>query len=878
MGAGIGAGMSAGPPSRRNGVAEANAGDDKVTRWLRLKEILAEALELPAAEQQGFIEQRASNGAELAELQALRVAGQAGHVLLDQGCATLAEQAVQARFGLSWIGRSLGRYRMVELIAQGGMGQVYKAEAIDGSMPHPVAIKLMKDGCTDEAMARRFLSERDTLARLEHPHLARLLDGGVVDGVPHLVMELVAGEPIDAYCSRHGLGVEDRLRLFQSLCDVVHYAHGKNIVHRDLKPSNVLVTEAGVVKLVDFGIAKDLDDAPHARTETAMRVMSLACASPEQVRGEPITPASDIYSLGVLLYGLLCDASPYGAAREGTDLDLRNAISRSKPTPPSKVSGALHRAARHRVRTGLDAVVMKALHKTPSQRHASAAELSAAIGRCLAGQRPHVRWSWLRRLSKAHVLPAGERAAWGLAVLLCLGTTAYSVHWSHQLALQARQHRADLRGWVNTAVQQQHALQDQPSTTPTRRLMVGRALDQLERLRHHADDDPALRVELARAYRLTGLAQGALLGEGVFSLGDLAGAQASHAAAVSLLEQALRQQPEPELLQAVRIELAQARGSIAALLALNGRGTEAVAQAEQAVIHARQAAASHQPAPAARVALAKAHLQQVNALLSAGREIELDPAIQAAQATLDHWLAQAPAEPSAQQLLAVLHGLRAERMLRMNMDTPQSALQAAQALQSGITIVDALRRRQPQARDLMALAAALQHRLGEALRKSQHTAQAVASGTLAHELALQLRQAEPDNPLLQGLQADAASALVPSLLAAGKAQAAVQAATEAVRAIPMASAPETSTGDRVASFKRGEAHRLLAQALLARANLQPEAGHDGIPADWLAACENYRHSLKLLTPLSPRWNGDSVVSDGARLFEMRQVLRTCPDA
>jgi tetratricopeptide (TPR) repeat protein len=866
--------MGQSPPDRHHPAMDSRAEEDRATRWQRLKGILADALERPAAQQQAFIQEQASNSAELAELQALLAAGQAGEGLLDHGSAALAQQAVQARLGPSWIGRCLGRYRMVELIARGGMGQVYRAEVTDGSMTQPVAIKLMKDGCADEVMARRFQSERDTLARLEHPHLARLLDGGVVDGIPYLVMELVAGEPIDAYCIRHGLGLQDRLRLFQSLCDVVDYAHRQNIVHRDLKPANVLVTQAGVVKLVDFGIAKQLDDETRpTRTATALRVMSLACASPEQVRGEPITPASDIYSLGVLLYELLCGTSPHGRALEGTDLDLRNAICRGKPLPPSRLPGALHRSAPRRVRAALDAAVMKALRKKPGQRHASANEFADAVARGLAGERPPPVWRWRHRLSHTPGVPAGVLAAGALVLLACLATTAYSLHRSHQLARQANEHLVDLRGWIGATLQQLDALQDLPAATPTRRLLLRRTLDQLQRLRHLADDDPALGVDLARAFRHAGEAQGMPPGSGVFSLGDVDGAEASHAAAIRLLEQALRLQPEPGLLQSARIELAQARGGIAVLHALQGRSAEALVDAEQAIAGARQATTRHQAGPAARAALAKTQLQQLSALLSAGSETELEPAMQAAQATLDQWLAESPADAQARLLTSVLHGLRAERLLRMNVETPQSAAQAVQDLQRSIAVLDALRRGAPPSRELMALTATFRLRLGEALRRSQQLAQASATGQQALQLASQLRQAEPDHPALLALQADAARTLVQSQLVAGQAEAAVQAATEALQAWP---AGPTTTGDRVTLLQRGEAHRLLGQALLARATLRPDASDDRMPADWLAACGHFRQGLQLLAPLSPRWKGDPWVSDGARLFEMRQVLRTCP--
>ena len=221
------------------------------------------------------------------------------------------------------IGRRVGAWQLVEVIGGGGMGQVYLGERADGQYVQRVAIKLMREGLERASLVSRFKAERQILASLDHPNLAKVLDGGITDdGVPYFVMELVSGQPVDAYCDAHDLSVAQRLALFRTVCQVVHYAHLRGVIHRDLKPANILVTPDGVVKLVDFGIAKRL--SAEAATATALRVMTLDYASPEQVRGEPVTPASDVYSLGVVLYRLLARSGPY--PQDTSDYELSRAI------------------------------------------------------------------------------------------------------------------------------------------------------------------------------------------------------------------------------------------------------------------------------------------------------------------------------------------------------------------------------------------------------------------------------------------------------------------------------------------------------------------------------------------------------------------------
>src|SRR5687768_10968338 len=240
-------------------------------------------------------------------------------------------------------GQRLGPYRIERKLGTGGMGDVYLAERADEEYQQRVAIKLVRAGVYSAQVQSRLRMERQILARLEHPNIARLLDGGrAPDGTPYLVMEYIDGEPIDTYCDRRRLGLDARLALVRTICTAVHYAHQNLIVHRDLKPNNILITPDGVPKLLDFGIAKLLD-ARHsthtlAVTHFEYRVMTPAHASPEQVRGDVITTASDIYVLGVLLYELLCGRRPFQLLGT-TLLEMEQIICEQEAPTPSEMVG-----------------------------------------------------------------------------------------------------------------------------------------------------------------------------------------------------------------------------------------------------------------------------------------------------------------------------------------------------------------------------------------------------------------------------------------------------------------------------------------------------------------------------------------------------------
>jgi serine/threonine-protein kinase len=346
-----------------------------MSRWERIEELYERALPLSAAERQAFLAHTSGDDAELRrELEAM---------LASTEKPLSIERLVTADGSASdpLVGAELGRWRVLAPLGHGGMGSVYLAERADGEYQQKAALKLVAPGARGPGAEERFRAERQVLARLQHPNIARLLDGGfAVDGRPYLVMELVDGAPITEHCAQRGLGTTERLRLFQVVCRAVQHAHGALVVHRDLKPANTLVSRDGEVKLLDFGIAKLLDPAALGVEAVETRELSLrltpAYAAPEQLRGRAATTATDVYSLGVLLYELLCGVRP--TELEGqTPLEMERAITSAIIVPPSRRLG--------RRSDDLDNIVLRALRAAPEERYASAGQLGEEIGRYLDG-------------------------------------------------------------------------------------------------------------------------------------------------------------------------------------------------------------------------------------------------------------------------------------------------------------------------------------------------------------------------------------------------------------------------------------------------------------------------------------------------------------
>ncbi len=281
----------------------------------------------------------------------------------------------------------LGAYKIIREIAHGGMGLVYLAVRNDDEYKKQVAIKVIRRGMDTEDIIRRFRYERQILAELEHPNIARLLDGGSTDdGLPYLVMEYVEGSPLTKFCNTKNLSVSERLKIFLKVCNAVSYAHQHLVVHRDLKPSNIFVTNEGDVKLLDFGIAKLLDDSTDAtQTNTNLRAFTPDYASPEQIRGAKVTTASDVYSLGVLLYELLTRKLPYQMQNKTFD-EISKAILTQNPSRPSSIrteNDPQSKIQNLKLNNDLDNITLMALRKEPSRRYASVQQFAEDIERYL---------------------------------------------------------------------------------------------------------------------------------------------------------------------------------------------------------------------------------------------------------------------------------------------------------------------------------------------------------------------------------------------------------------------------------------------------------------------------------------------------------------
>ncbi|PYU09628.1 MAG: serine/threonine protein kinase, partial [Acidobacteria bacterium] len=373
----------------------------KPERWEQIKDLFGLALEREPSQRAAFLQEACSDEEARAEVESLLAShemAESAAILLNPLQTSQPEPVPDSQDTI--VGRRIGPYQVIRQIGHGGMAVVYFAVRADDQYRKSVAIKLVRPGLDREDLLRRFRNERQTLATLDHPNMVKLLDGGSTEeGLPYLVMDYVEGVPIDEYCDTHRLSTTERLQLFRAVCAAVHFAHRNQVIHRDLKPANILVTSEGVPKLLDFGIAKllnlEFSSQTMLVTRTGLQPMTPEYASPEQVRGEPITNATDIYSLGVLLYKLLTGHRPYRLKRQ-TPLEIERVICEEDPEKPSTAISRVEEITssdgrtvtitpelvsqtregrpeelRRRLHGDLDTIVLTALRKEPQRRYSS---------------------------------------------------------------------------------------------------------------------------------------------------------------------------------------------------------------------------------------------------------------------------------------------------------------------------------------------------------------------------------------------------------------------------------------------------------------------------------------------------------------------------
>jgi len=495
------------------------------TRWEVVRELVAEALELEGDARETLLERRAGGDGELLrevrELLELEARAERMFAAADR-TRSAASEPLSA-------GMQIERWRLERKLGEGGMGVVWLAQR-EGS-DQRVALKLLHLPLLTASARRRFSVEQRALARLEHPGITRLVDGGVsANGVPYLATEWVDGPTLNAWCDEHRLGVAARVELFVDVCAAAHAAHQRLVVHGDIKPSNVLVDREGRAKLCDFGIARLLDADDASTNRSAVRALTPRYASPEQIRGEPVTTASDVYSLGALFYELLCGFAAHDASTKST-AELERLVCEQTPLRPSaaaaqtSVESAAARSTRRdelvrALRGDLDAIAMQCLAKDPQARYASAAALGDDLRRHLRREpvraRPEAFAYVARRFVQRHRLPV---ALAGLATFALVAGTVVSLGQARaareaerreaQARAQAEERYADVRRLATVLVFDAHdSIRNLPGSTAAREMLADAAAQQLDRLARDAAGDRELERELARAYMRLGDALG----------------------------------------------------------------------------------------------------------------------------------------------------------------------------------------------------------------------------------------------------------------------------------------------------------------------------------------------------------------------------------
>ena len=545
--------------------------------WEKVKEILAEVLPLGSAERQDYLE-RAKPGDEIRrEVESLLAVEEESAGLMNLAAIEFSKDFFDETDENTLVGQNIGVYRIVREIGNGGMGAVYLAERSDGKFARRVALKLLKRELNTSALRRRFRQEQEILASLEHPNIARLLDAGTTDDkIPFLAMEYVEGLPIDVFCGKHRLDLAQRLDLFRKVCAAVDFAHRNLIVHRDLKPSNILVNQEGIPKLLDFGISKILSaefEQVNAATVTKLGVMTPGYASPEQLQNKSVTTATDIYSLGVILYELLTGHRPF-EAKEDDLQEIYKAVVEYEPPPPSALIETAARefkeitSAETELKAGktnkndtetnkfrytipqtvnfnsqslrgdLDNIVLKALRKEPERRYTSAENLAEDIRRHQRGlpvtARPNTfsyRAEKFLKRNRAAVLGA---ILLGLAIIAGIIATLWEAQIARAESARAEKRFNDVRKLANSYIFDVYPeIENLEGSLKAREKILTNALEYLDELSGEAGDNLELQSELASGYEKIGDVQGALNNS---SLGNIQAGLDSYAKARKLRE------------------------------------------------------------------------------------------------------------------------------------------------------------------------------------------------------------------------------------------------------------------------------------------------------------------------------------------------------
>ncbi|HEU4623778.1 MAG TPA: serine/threonine-protein kinase, partial [Steroidobacteraceae bacterium] len=756
------------------------AGQLDAARWQRVKEVFAAALERDAASRASYLDEACGGDTDLrAEIDSLIAAHETTEDFIEKPAAQRA-LGIQDAPERSWIGRRIGGYRIVEEVGRGGMSEVYKAIRDDDEYHKEVAVKVLRQGYDTRSLLKRFKAEVQILARLDHPNIARLLDAGSTEeGLPYLVMDYIQGRPIDEYASVKKLDLTGRLALFRKLCGAVQYVHQHLMVHGDLKCNNVLVTEEGAVKLLDFGIARLLNptapgvNVPDAKA-TSFIALTPEYASPEQVRGGSITTASDVYSLGVMLYRLLTSTLPH-RIRGDFSYELAKQILESDAKPPSVAAAEQVAAARRelaaaggkdetaeriatefdgfarQLRGDLDNIVLMALEKNPAKRYPSVEAFEADIRRHLEGFPVNARSAGVayRALKFAGRHRTGLAAVSLLIITLVGGiaATAWQARVANAERLRAEKHFDEVRKLANVFMFDIHgAIANLPGATRARQMLVENSLKYLAALSAESGNQPDLQRELASAYEKVGDIQGRY---GEVTVGNTPGAIESYRKALALREELLKANPGDEDIQR---ELLRNEGKLGDISLQIGDPKQALEHARRAATLAEQIARRNRTEIGDQRNLANAYLSQGWYLAKGGDPERGLIIMQRAIALYEGLVDVDPKDITTRRALAIACGRTGEILVdRARFE------EAMRVREKGLAVIRSILEEDPLNANVRRLEAFALRGLGSTLLAQGKPDAALAQHLQAVEILRRLFDAEPDN---ESLRFDMASFLL----------------------------------------------------------------------------------------------------------------------
>jgi eukaryotic-like serine/threonine-protein kinase len=661
--------------------------------FARAKTIFLDALERPEAERNAFVSSSCAGDTELEREVATLLESESHspgflHGLLP---SAIRDASTHGEDGVT-PGTRVGPWTIVREIGHGGMGTVYLAERADKEYRGRVALKVVRRGMDTDFILQRFRSERQILASLSHPNIGRLLDGGTTaDGRPYFAMEYIEGEDLIAWCRLRRVGLSQRVALFRTVCTAVQYAHRNLVVHRDIKPSNILVTPEGVPHLLDFGLAKVLDaresDDASYLTIAGMSAFTPEYASPEQVRLQPITTASDIFSLGVVLYELLTDVHPF-RRKDRTPADIARAVCETEVELPSRAvleAEGDPGSRKARLLAGdLDTIVLMALRKEPERRYASAEKLSEDLERHFEGRPVFARKDTLPyrtgKFVRRHRLGVAAASLVAASLVAGSGVALWQARVARRSEALAQKRFNDVRKLANSYLFELHdAIRDLPGATPARALLLKRALEYLDALSTEPGDDRGLLRELAEAYVRVGDVQGSPYAS---NLGDTAGARKSYEKAVAILERLAGSSRSGE---ADRLALSGAYLTYGGLLTAVGDASAGAELAGKAVTIRKALLAARPDDRQRAVDLAFACQVRGFSLNATSRFTEATAVLREQTAILERLLAWTPGDAALRRSLA-LNALLLAASLRRNGDPSevQKEYEKAIALQAAL--------------------------------------------------------------------------------------------------------------------------------------------------------------------------------------------------